>query len=190
MQKKAAGALFGGLSQWGRGHGRDNRQGAMKYDERLDYEKSAETVMRMYSDRSYFERKYKDGGAWDVEILEHEKSERHFRIKCRFTMKSDASMPEFAKKFIGDSISVVQQDAWDLETLRGRLETEIRGVPVRVHADMALRPEGEGCANHLKWSLSCAIPLIGGKLEKVVAEDLQTKSRTDYQVSRKILRDY
>ena len=30
----------------------------------------------------------------------------------------------------------------------------------------------------------------GGKLEKVLAEDLQAKSRTDYQVSLKILRDY
>lgn len=162
----------------------------MKYDEKLDYDKPPATVIGMYADRSYFERKYKDSGAWDVEVLEHEKSGRKFRIKCRFTMKSDAPLPEFAKKFIGTSITVVQQDAWDMETLTGRLETEIKGVPVKIHADMALKPEGKGCANHLKWSVSCGIPLIGGKLEKVIAEDLQAKSKSDYQVSLKILQDY
>ncbi|HSW14529.1 MAG TPA: DUF2505 domain-containing protein [Solimonas sp.] len=162
----------------------------MKYEEKLDYDQSIDTVMRMYSDRSYFERKYKDSGAWDVQVLEHEKSDRYFRIKCRFAMKSDAPLPEFARKFIGDSINVIQQDSWDLQKLTGRIETEIKGAPVRIQADMFLKPGSGGCANHLQWSVSCMIPLIGGRLEKVVAEDLQAKSRTDLEVSRKILRDY
>lgn len=162
----------------------------MKFEEQLRFEQPAATVLRMYTDRSFFERKYKGAGAWDVEVLEHEKSERHFRIKCRFNMKSDAPLPDFARKFIGESISVVQQDAWDLQKLTGRIETEIRGAPVKISADMALRDEGEGSANELRWNVSCAIPLIGGKLEKVVAQDLQAKSGKDYEITRKILKDY
>ena len=61
---------------------------------------------------------------------------------------------------------------------------------MKVFTEMQLKPSGQGCANHLVWNVSCGIPLIGGKLEKVLAEDLQAKSRTDYQVSLKILRDY
>ena len=162
----------------------------MKYDEKLDYDKPIDTVLQMYTDRSYFERKYRDSGAWDVEVLEHEKTDKRFRIKCRFSMKSDAPLPDFAKKFIGESVSVVQQDAWDLEKRTGRIDTEIKGAPVKVFTEMQLKSAGQGCANHLVWNVSCGIPLIGGKLEKVLAEDLQAKSRTDYQASLKILRDY
>ncbi len=162
----------------------------MKYDEKLDYDKPIETVLQMYTDRSYFERKYRDSGAWDVEVLEYEKTDKRFRIKCRFSMKSDAPLPDFAKKFIGESVSVVQQDAWDIEKRTGRIDTEIKGAPVKVFTEMQLKSAGQGCANHLVWNVSCGIPLIGGKLEKVLAEDLQAKSRTDYQASLKILRDY
>ena len=144
----------------------------------------------MYFDRAFFERKYREQGAWDVEVLEHHRDERSFRIKCRFQMKSDAPIPDFAKKFVSDSISMVQQDSWDIPTLTGRIETELKGMPVRISADMALKPEGAGCVNHLKWTVGCSIPLIGGKLEKIIAEDLQIKSQRDQQVSKSILKDY
>jgi len=162
----------------------------MKFEEKHTFDKPAATILRMYSDRSFFERKYKGSGAWDVEVLEHEKNDRKFRIKCRFNMKSDAPVPEFARKFIGESISVVQQDSWDLQAMTGRLETEIKGMPVKISADMVLRDEGSGASNQLKWTVSCGIPLIGGKLEKVVAEDLQAKSQKDLDVTLKILQGY
>lgn len=162
----------------------------MKYDEKLDYDQPIATVLKMYTDRSYFERKYQDSGAWDVEVLEHEKNGNKFRIKCRFTMKSEVPLPDFAKKFIGESVTVVQQDAWDLDKQTGRIDMDIKGAPLKVFTEMQLKEDGQGCANHLRWNVNCSIPLIGGKLEKVLSEDLQQKSRTDYQVSTKILRDY
>ena len=162
----------------------------MQYQEDHRFERPIEVVSRMYFDRAFFERKYREQGAWDVEVLEHRRDERSFLIKCRFQMKSDAPIPDFAKKFVSDSISVVQQDSWDIPTLTGRIETELKGMPVRISADMALKSEATGCVNQLKWTVSCSIPLIGGKLEKIIAEDLQIKSRRDQQVSKAILKDY
>ena len=162
----------------------------MKFEEKHSFDRPLEAVAKMYFDRAFFERKYKEQGAWDVEVLEHHKDERTFRIKCRFTMKSDAPIPDFAKKFVADSISIVQQDSWDVQKLTGRIETELKGMPVKIFADMALAADGKGCANHLKWNVNCSIPLIGGKLEKIIAEDLQIKSKKDQQVSKSILKDY
>jgi hypothetical protein len=162
----------------------------MKFDDKHSFGKPAATVIKMFGDRSYFERKYKEVGAWDIEVLEHEKTDKQFRIKVRYTMKSEAGLPDFAKKFIGDSSVITQTDAWDLVKKTGRIEAEIKGAPVKVSAEMSLRDEGQGSANLLKWTVSCGIPLLGGKLEKIISEDIQAKSRNDLAVSRKLLAGY
>jgi hypothetical protein len=162
----------------------------MKFDDKHSFDKPAATVMKMFSDRAYFERKYKELAFWDVTVLEHEKSDRKFRIKVRYATRNDAPIPDFAKRFLGESTTVTQQDTWDIAGKTGKLEIEIKGVPVKISAEMTLKDEGKGSANNLKWNVSCGIPLVGGKLEKVIAEDIQAKARADIAASRKILADY
>ena len=162
----------------------------MKFDDKHTFDKPAATVIKMFTDRAYFERKYQDVGAWDVEVLECEKSAKRFRIKARMTVKSDAPLPDFAKKFMSASNVVVRQDTWDIDKRTGHLDIEIKGVPVKVSADMVLKDEGKGSANTIRWNLSCGIPLLGGKLESLLAEDIRMKGAGDLAVSRKILADY
>ena len=162
----------------------------MKFDDKHVLTKPAKTVMKMYSDKAFFERKYKELGAWDIEVLEHSKSDKAFRIKCRFQIKNDAPLPDFAKKFLGESMSVTQTDTWDLVRMTGHIDTELKGTPVKVSADMALKDQGAGSVNEMKWNVSCGIPLIGGKLESVVGNDIQGKSKTDAKITAKILADY
>lgn len=162
----------------------------MKFEDKHPFDKPAATVIKMFSDRAYFERKYKDLGGWDIEVLEHEKSAKKFRIKVRYTIKASGQIPAFAQKFLGDSSTVTQQDAWDLEKMTGRLDVEVKGLPAKVSADMTLKSDGKGAANHLIWNVSCGIPLIGGKLESVIADDIRAKSGADIAVSRKLLAGY
>lgn len=162
----------------------------MKFDLKHSYDKPAAAVLKMYSDKAFFERKYKEIGAWDVQVLEHEKSDKKFRIKCAFKVKNDAPIPDFAKKFLGDSMSVVQTDSWDLGAMTGRIETEVKGTPVKMSAEMKLKDAGAGSVNEMKWNVTCGIPLIGGKLESIVADDVKTKSKNDEAASRKILASY
>lgn len=162
----------------------------MKFDLKHTYDKPAATVMKMYSDRTFFERKYKEIGAWDIAVLEHEKSDRKFRIKCRYSVKNDAPLPDFAKKFLGESTVITQSDTWDLNAMTGRIEIDVKGAPVKVNADMTLKNAGAGAANEMKWTVSCGIPLIGGKLENVLSDDIKAKNKVDEAASRKILASY
>lgn len=162
----------------------------MKFDDKHSFDKPSDTVLKMFSDKAYFERKYKDLGFWNIEVIEHTKTDTKFKIKVRYSAKNDAPVPDFAKKFMADSNVVTQSDSWDLVKKTGKLEAEIKGVPVKVMANMALKDEGSGCANHLKWDLDCGIPFIGGKLEQVIAEDIKNKSKTDIAKTREILKGY
>jgi hypothetical protein len=163
----------------------------MQFNDKHSFDKPAATVLKMFSDRAYFERKYKELGNTGIEVLEHVADAKKFRIKVRYTAKnSSPQIPDFAKKFLGETNVVTQTDTWDLEKKTGRLEAEIKGVPVKVSADMKLADEGSGSTNTLRWSLSCGIPLVGGKLEQVVAGDIQAKAKADLAKSREILKGY
>jgi hypothetical protein len=162
----------------------------MQFNDKHTFDKPAAAVLKMFSDKAYFERKYQDLGYTDIQVLEHTVDAKKFRIKVRYTAPNTAPVPDFAKKFLGATNVVTQSDTWDLERKTGRLEAEIKGVPVKVSADMKLADEGGGSANRLAWNLSCGIPLIGGKLEQIVGSDIQSKSKTDVATSREILKGY
>lgn len=161
----------------------------MKFDDKHAFNKPAAVVRKMYSDQAFFERKYKDSGAWDIKVLECKKTDTSFSIKCSRTVKNDV-LPDIAKKFMGENSVIIQQDTWDLVKMTGRLEVEIKGAPVKITADMTLKDEGSGSANVMKWNVSCGIPLIGGKLEQIVGGDIQMRSKEDAAISAKILLDY
>src|SRR3546814_20803183 len=76
-------------------------------------------------------------------------------------------------------MSITQRDSWDLKKRTGQLEVEVRGVPIKIAATMRLADEGKGSANTLSWNVSCGIPLIGGKLEKLLISDIQAKADAD-----------
>jgi len=162
----------------------------MQFTDKHSFDKPAATVIKMFSDKAYFERKYKELGFKNIEVLEHTADAKKFRIKVRYSAPLDAPLPDFAKKFLAANNVITQSDTWDLEKRTGRLEAEIRGVPVKVGADMKLADEGSGSANTLKWNLSCGIPFVGGKLEELVGGDIKAKSKTDNAKSREILQGY
>jgi hypothetical protein len=162
----------------------------VQFNDKHTFDKPAATVLKMFSDKAYFEKKYAALGYRNIEVLEHKLDAKKFRIKVRYVAPNSAPVPDFAKKFLGETNTVTQTDAWDLERKTGRLEAEIKGVPVKVAADMKLADEGAGAANSLKWSLDCGIPFVGGKLEQLVAADIQSKAQGDLAQSRELLKGY
>jgi hypothetical protein len=161
-----------------------------RYEERQSFDQPPEKVLRMFSDRAYFERKYAASGGWDIQVQEYERSDQRFRIKCGYSRKPDAEVPAFARKVIGDAVHVTQEDIWDLESASGRLSIQIRNTPIQMRAQMRLEAEPGGCVNVLQWTLSCPVPLVGSKLEQILAAEMRNKAAADLEISRRLLADY
>lgn len=154
------------------------------------FSKSVAKVWAMYSDRAFFEQKYQATGCTNIEVLDYKSSDKGFSITVRYDAKSDAPVPEFAKKFMSERVSVTQTDSWDAATKTGKIVTEIKGMPVKVSAEMKLEAAGKGAVNKMSWTLASGIPLLGGKLESVLAEDVKIKSARDQIASAKLLANY
>ena len=85
---------------------------------------------------------------------------------------------------------MVQQDAWDIARRTGRIDIELKGAPIKMFADMKLIEENGKAVNVQSWTVSCSIPLVGGRIEAAIAEDVKAKSKRDLAASRKIILDY
>lgn len=155
------------------------------------YERDADTVLRMVTDRQYFERKYQSMEVEDFTIVSCTKSADAFSIHYRYRAAASTRVPDFARKLFGESVGVEQTDNWDLRERQGRIDIVIQGVPaINMHARTQLLPAGDGALIRLHWEVRCTVPLIGGRLERAIADDLRGRADADLAVSRRLLEAY
>lgn len=81
-------------------------------------------------------------------------------------------VPSFARKFVGDTIHIQQREEWSSAT-DARLEVSIPGKPGHFKGTITLRPEGDGTLETVSGEIRVHIPIVGGKLEGLIAQLLQ-----------------
>ena len=94
-----------------------------------------------------------------------------------------AGIPGFAKKFVGDEINLVQTELWsDMET--GTVEIEIPGKPGQMSGTMTLREAGGTTTETVAMEIKVGIPLVGGKIESLIADLLRKALRVENALGR------
>lgn len=162
----------------------------MKFTTRHELNADSDTVIKMFTDPEYFPRKYAAQGATDIAVLDQSSNGDNFSITVRRTEKVSIQVPGFAKKFVGETTVVTQTDTWNAATKSGTLKIELQGAPADVNASMQLSDQGGKAVNTIDWSVKVGVPLVGGKLEKLIGEDIQSKTNSDDAVSNQLLADY
>jgi len=79
-----------------------------------------------------------------------------------------AGVPSFAKKIVGDSTQAIKTIAWHGDTADFRVETP--GKPTSIKGTLRLDAAGTGSTLTYDLEVKASVPLVGGKLEKLVAE--------------------
>lgn len=90
-------------------------------------------------------------------------------------------IPSFAKKFVGDTIHILQREEWSSAT-DAALDVTIPGKPGHLKGTITLRPEGNGTIETVSGDLKVAIPLVGGKIEVLVAELFEHALQAEHRV--------
>lgn len=162
----------------------------MKAQHRSPYTKGSDSVIKMFTDKDYFQRKYELQGAQNIELLEHKAQGDDFTVQFLRQVPAEVKVPGFAKKFVPDLMTVTQRDTWNAATKTGRLDIDLKGIPGSVVSDMRLEDTASGCDLVMDWTITCSVPLVGGKLEKVLWEDLRSKMASDTEAGEQLLVDY
>jgi hypothetical protein len=101
----------------------------------------------------------------------------------RLTRIMPPDVPDFVRRFVGDTIDIQQTDVWGPPAAdgsrEGTIELSIAGAPVKAHGTMQLRPEGSGTVITISGDVKASIPLFGGQVEKTVLEGLNVAAERE-----------
>ncbi len=95
--------------------------------------------------------------------------------------RTPEGIPSFATKFVGDKIQILQKESWS-DSTSAELDVTIPGKPGHVKGTVTLAPDGEGTIERVEAEVKVSIPLVGGKLEKLIADLLKDALRKEQKV--------
>ena len=79
-----------------------------------------------------------------------------------------AGVPGFAKKFAGETTRAIQREQWSSPTA-ATIVIETPGKPTSIHGTLSLTESGGVTTETMDAEVKVKVPLIGGKLESVMA---------------------
>lgn len=90
-------------------------------------------------------------------------------------------IPSFARKFVGDTIHIRQHEEWESAT-DATLDVSVPGKPGHLKGTITLRPDGDGTVETVSGEIKVHVPIIGGKLEGLIAELLEHALNTEQRI--------
>jgi hypothetical protein len=147
---------------------------------RLTYDATAEQVAAMLDDPAFRE-----------EVLERQKVLRgsvsiegdHVTVE---QVRSADDIPSFAKKFVGDEILIVQTEDWTSPTAAD-VRLTIPGKPGEAVGTLELVESGGTTTESVDLDLTVKIPLVGGKIEQLIAGIFSAALDVEQKVGREWL---
>lgn len=151
----------------------------------LHYDADPVTVFAMLTDEGFLARKAEATGA-----VRHEASVARDgdRVTVRLLRVLPPEVPDFVRRFVGDTIDLDQVDVWEAAapdgSRTGSLRIDMAGAPVTLTGGMTLVRSGNGSAATVDGKIKASVPLVGGRIEKAVHDALVQAARIEEKAGR------
>lgn len=139
---------------------------AMRLHHELAYDAPPGDVLAMMADPLFWDRVAEATGALSsTATVGTEGETTHVVIDQEQRV---AGVPSFAKKFVGDSTRAITTQAW--QGTRATYTVETPGKPTSISGTATIAENGTGSTLTYDLDVKASVPLVGGKLEKLVVE--------------------
>jgi hypothetical protein len=151
----------------------------MKFRHELTYDAPPADVFEMLADPAFREAAC---AAQDVisAAVHLEREGNGFSLTIDQAQRTD-DLPTFARTFAGDSTRAIQREEWE-DSTGGTLRIDAPGKPSEVKGTITLRPEGTGAREIVELDLRIKVPLVGGRLEKLLADRIAAGMDAEHEV--------
>lgn len=99
--------------------------------------------------------------------------------------------PDMAKRFVGDSIEIVQVEKWPAPAADGsrtaELKVDVPGKPASMRGTVVLAPAGSGATESFTGDIKVKVPMVGATLEKEIAKALLAAIKREGKVGERWL---
>ena len=109
----------------------------------------------------------------------------HVTIK---QVQAARGIPSFAAKFVGDEITIVQEEEWRSPE-RGDIVVTIPGKPGDMKGTAVLTESGGTTTETVELTIKVGIPLVGGRIEGLIGDLLLKALKAENTVGRDYLSD-
>lgn len=151
---------------------------------------TVDTALALMTTEHYFVEKYADMQAVNVSIDVLADSDDAFKVAVERDVSLGESVPSFAKRLVGDSMRLHQEVMWYKTggpVKRGEFNGRLMGKDGGVHAELFLEPDGEQTIMRIEGSINVSIPLVGRKIEKLMAERSSDAFEYDLQATARYI---
>ncbi|WP_134765247.1 DUF2505 domain-containing protein [Nocardioides sp. 1609] len=140
----------------------------------MPYDAPVETVAAMLADPAFREEVCRAQGA-----VRHHVSVEGSTVTIDQWLPT-AGVPSFARKIVGDETNIVQVERWGTPS-HGDVEVSIPGKPGEMKGSAVLVPSGAGTLETVELTVKVSIPLVGGKLEGLIADLLLKALKAEHR---------
>lgn len=165
----------------------------MKVDHHQDYPATLDTLWKVFGNPEYPEKKYRALGATQFRMLRSNVTSENIEIELeRVTPVTLDKVPEWARKFVKPEQTMRHHTRWKRSgaQVQSTLSVVPVGVPVTVEGTGRIQQTGTDTTRvTLNFEVSCKIPLVGGKVAQLFAEQLKIALEADYAYTLQHLKD-
>lgn len=152
----------------------------MRFREDMPYDATPAQVYAMLADPAFREAVC---AAQDVVSVEVTITKAGKGMSVRIDQVQHTPVPGFAKKIIGATTRAVQLEEWS-DHHHAELEIQTPGTPGTMKGTITIEPAGKGAVEVVELDIHSGVPLIGGKLEKIMGDLVRRSIKAEHEVGR------
>ena len=151
----------------------------MRFRHEVTYAASPAEVYEMLADPAFREASCAAQDVISAEVR-LDRQGNGFEVTIDELQRTD-DLPGFARTFAGDTTRAIQVEEWP-DTTGATMRIETPGKPSTVHGTITLRPEGSGTREIWELEIKVKVPLIGGRLERLMADKVAAGIEAEHGV--------
>ncbi|HEX8305916.1 MAG TPA: DUF2505 domain-containing protein [Jatrophihabitans sp.] len=150
---------------------------------------SAATVEQIFASRveqSVRERACQESGALSFQVAIEQTPDGGARVQVQREMAPQ--VPDFIRRFVGDSISISQVEQWSPPGPTGVrtavVNVIVKGQPATMTGSMVLSPAPKGSTELVTGEVKVAIPFLGRQIEPEIVKVIEAALRIEQRVGQ------
>jgi hypothetical protein len=153
---------------------------------RHQYPEPPERIRQVLTDPTYLRAKLRAVGGPRGELVSREQHERGTTIVLQQAVPDDA-LPSFLRSALPGDLTIRRTETWSSSS--GTVHAVVDGAPGTVTGVMRLEPDPAGCVLGAQLTAEIGLPLIGGKVEKMITGSVGRLMEAEYRFTLEWLRN-
>jgi len=150
------------------------------------YDATPEEVFAIVTDKTFREQACEKTKALSYDVnVSQSGGDTVVRVSREMEAKD---IPDMAKKFVGQTLTVVQTETWHPAAADGSRKADVSGeianTPVTLKGTASITPNGAQTVQAIDLDVKVAVPLIGRKMEPFVVDAIRNGLQKEHDLGR------